>query len=61
MDYNPNFNVNYLKYFIKEHLLKKKFFSKCGNDLQLLVKVLYPILNCINNLLLISKTFKTEF
>ena len=37
------------------------FFNKRGYALQLLLKVLYPILNYMKILLLILKVFVTEF
>ena len=61
MDYNPNFEGIFLIVNMDRLENDQNFFNKSGYDLQLLVKVLYPNLNYMKVLLLISMAFKTEF
>ena len=64
MDYkhkNANFEAIFITLNINRLKYNQNFFCKCGHDLQLFLKVLYPILNYMKILLLISKTFVKNF
>ena len=61
MDYNRNFEGLFLTVNMEQKTWKENFFSKCGYDLQLLVKAFWHTYNRGEKVLLILKKFVTEF